>query len=240
MVTALIFAGGTGQRMKSVNKPKQFLELHGKPILIYTIEHFENHKEVDNIVVVCLESWIEKLEQFIRIYDIKKVSKIVPGSPLGGDKSILNGLKAMQDNHGDDDIVLIHDGVRPLISSKLISDNIQMVKEKGNAITATLAKESMIESFDGDKIDKVPERDKVYVAKAPQSFKFKNIYDLYVDADANKVRCVDSSNLCSIYNIKMNLLVSRDYNIKITTAQDYYIFRALYEVIENEQIFGLS
>lgn len=240
MVTALIFAGGTGQRIKTVNRPKQFLELHGKPILIYTIELFENHKDVDNIVVVCLEGWIDQLERFLKIYEINKVSKIVCGSDAGGDKSILNGLKEMRDNHNDEDIVLIHDGVRPLITSKLISENIEMVRKKGNAITSSAARESIVESLDGEKINDVPARNKVFIAKAPQSFKFGDIYKLYMDADANSIRCVDASNLCNIYNVEMNLLVSTDYNIKITTAQDYYIFRALYEVKENEQIFGLS
>ena len=94
MTTALIFAGGAGQRMNTRAKPKQFLELHGKPIIIYTLEHFETHPEIDNIVVVCLEGWIQELRLMLKQYDINKVSQIVQGG-IGGDISIYNGLKAL-------------------------------------------------------------------------------------------------------------------------------------------------
>ena len=135
MVTALIFAGGTGQRMNTRSKPKQFLELHGKPVIIYTIEHFEYHAEIDNIVVVCLKDRIDELKGLLKRYSITKVSEIVPGGETGHD-SIYNGLKAMEGTAKEGDIVLIHDGVRPLITGNLISENIEAVRKYGNAITS--------------------------------------------------------------------------------------------------------
>lgn len=238
MVTALIFAGGTGIRMNTRSKPKQFLEMHGKPIIIYTLEHFESHKDIDNIVVVCLEEWIGELKKILHRYEITKVSKIVPGGQTGHE-SIYNGLCAMENLCEGDDIVLIHDGVRPLITAELISSNIDMVKKYGNAITAEAAKESVVRSKNDGEIIEIPPRNEMYVAKAPQSFYYKDIMELHKRAYADNVKSIDSSHLCSMYNVKMHMVKSTSYNIKITEPADYYIFRALYEATENQQIFGI-
>jgi len=238
MTTALIFAGGTGQRMNARTKPKQFLELHGKPVIIYTLEHFEIHPEVDNIIVVCLESWILELRHLLKRHAIEKVSQIIPGGD-GGDKSIYNGLKALHNKCAPDDVVLIHDGVRPLINAELISLNIAKVKERGVSITIEAATESVIRLDDDDLITEVPPRAMMYTAKAPQSFKYGLVLDLYQRAEKDGVRSIDSAHLCSIYNIKMHTVNSTPNNIKITKPIDYYIFRALFEAMENEQILGI-
>ena len=238
MTTALIFAGGTGVRMNTRARPKQFLELHGKPIIIYTLEHFEDHPEVDNIVVVCIESWIRELKHLILQYAFEKVSQIVPGGD-GGDRSIYNGLKALDGKCEPDDIVLIHDGVRPLINADLISANIAKVKEHGSAITIEAATESVVRLNGDDRIIEIPPREKMYVAKAPQSFRYSLIWDLYQHAAKDGVRTIDSAHLCSIYGMEMYTVKSTPNNMKITKPADYYIFRALYEAMENEQILGL-
>ena len=238
MTTALIFAGGTGQRMNSRSKPKQFLEMHGKPIIIYTIEHFEYHSEIDNIVIVCLEDWIEELRGLLKRYGITKVSTIIPGGATGHD-SIYYGLEAMKATTNEDDIVLIHDGVRPLINAELISRNIQMVKECGNAITAEPVRESVVRSMDGKSISDVPPRNQMYVAKAPQSFRYGDILRLYEMAHEDGCRSIDSSHLCSLYHESMNIVLSTKNNMKITEPADFYIYRALYEATEGQQIFGL-
>lgn len=131
---ALIFAGGCGRRMNSKSRPKQFLELHGKEIIIYTIEHFEKHPDIEGIVVVCIKEWIDYLKRILDKNGIKKVKWIVPGGETGQD-SIYNGLKVLHDNCKNEDIVLIHDGVRPLIDEQLITENIKSVKNHGSAIT---------------------------------------------------------------------------------------------------------
>jgi len=236
-VHSLIFAGGTGQRMNTRAKPKQFLELHGKPIIIYTLEHFEVHPEIDNIVIVCVENWIQDLKKMLRQHDLEKVSQVVPGGS-GGDKSIYNGLKVLNGKVSSDDIVLIHDGVRPLINSDLISANIDAVKKNGNAITIEALPESVVR-VDGDCITEVPPRAEMYSAKAPQSFRFGLIWDLYQRANNDGVRTIDSSHLCSLYGVKMHTVISTPYNIKITAPHDYYIYRALFEAMENEQIIGI-
>lgn len=238
MTTALIFAGGTGQRMNARAKPKQFLELHGKPILIYTIEHFETHPEIDNIVIVCVENWIHDFKHTLRRYAFEKISQIVPGGN-GGDKSIYNGLKALEEKCAQDDIVLLHDGVRPLINADLISENIAKVKAYGTAITIEAATESIVQLDGDDRIAKVPPRAKMYSAKAPQSFRYGLIWNLYQRAHNENVRTIDSAHLCSIYGVEMHTVKSTPNNIKITAPADYYIFRALFEAMENQQILGI-
>lgn len=238
MIRTLIFAGGTGQRMNSRSKPKQFLEVHGKPIIIYTIEHFEYHPEIDDIVVVCLKEWIEELQGILKRYGITKVSLIVPGGETGHD-SIYLGLEAMNKTSKSDDIILIHDGVRPLITEDLITKNIRTAQECGNAITSESVRESVVRSSDKRVIENMPPRDEMYIAKAPQTFRYAEIYELYLRARKDGIKTVDSAYLCNIYNVRMSLVESTPNNLKITAPADYYIFRALYEAIESQQIYGL-
>src|SRR5690554_1232828 len=123
MNIAIIFAGGVGIRMNSKEKPKQFLQLHGKPIIIYTLEVFEHHPQIDGIIVACVPEWIMYLQKLLIKFHIKKVSAIVPGGETG-QLSIFNGLAAAEKLFPDDSVVLIHDGVRPLINEQIITDNI--------------------------------------------------------------------------------------------------------------------
>lgn len=238
MAKALIFAGGTGRRMNSYSKPKQFLEMHGKPIIIYTLEHFEYHEEIDGIVVVCIREWMEELRGLLNRYGITKVLDIVPGGDTGHD-SIYCGLEVMKEYCSEEEVVLIHDGVRPLINELLISQNIEAVKKYGNAITSEPVRESVVRCMDGENIADVPPRDQMFVAKAPQSFHFGEIMRLYEQAQTNGLKAIDSSHLCSLYKVPMHIVISTKNNIKITEPADFYIYRALYEALENQQIFGI-
>lgn len=238
MAKALIFAGGSGHRMSSRSKPKQFLEMHGKPIIIYTLEHFEYHEEIDGITVVCIEDWIEELRGLLKRYGITKVTAIVPGGGTGHD-SIYLGLRAMEAASEKDEIVLIHDGVRPLINEDLISQNIETVKKYGNAITSEPVRESVVRCIDGENIEDVPPRGQMYVAKAPQSFYFNDILKLYQMAERDGIKSIDASHLCSLYKLPMHMVRSTKNNLKITEPADFYIYRALYEALEGQQIFGI-
>ena len=172
MNCALIFAGGSGKRMNSKSRPKQFLELHSKEIIIYTIEHFEKHPDIDAIVVVCIEGWIEYLKKALKKNGIEKVKWIVPGGETGQD-SIYNGLKVLHDNCPEDTIVLIHDGVRPLIDEELITNNINCVKEHRTAVTVTPVTETVMLTDSDNQVYTSVERAKCRLAKAPQGFYLK-------------------------------------------------------------------
>lgn len=238
MITALVFAGGTGRRMNTRSKPKQFLEIHGKPVIIYTLDHFEYHEQIDNIVIVCIKDWIEELKGLLNRYGITKVKTVVPGGETGHD-SIYLGLEAMKEFAKDDDIVLIHDGVRPLINEELITLNIDAVKKHGSAITCEPARESTIRSIDGEIISEVPPRSQMYTAKAPQSFFYNDILHLYEMSHEDGIKSIDSAHLCSLYQEPMYMVLSTKNNMKITEPADYYICRALYDALESQQVFGI-
>ncbi|MCG4823384.1 2-C-methyl-D-erythritol 4-phosphate cytidylyltransferase [Streptococcus gordonii] len=238
-VSALIFAGGTGKRMNTKTLPKQFLELHGKPIIIHTIEHFESHPEIKDIVVVCVDDWLDYCKDLLAKFNIKKVSQVVPGGETG-QMSIFNGLEALQEKYqGNDDYVLIHDGVRPLIDEEIISKNIESVKKYGTAITVKPVIETVVQVDEEDIINNVIERSTCQTAVAPQSFVLSEIYSLHMRAQAEKLfDMTDSATLARYYGLSLHTVMGGSENIKITTPSDFYIFRAIYEARENAQIFG--
>lgn len=240
MNVALIFAGGSGTRMNLKSKPKQFLQLYNKEIIIYTLEHFERHPEIDAIAVVCIEGWMDYLRQLLAKYGIHKVRWIVPGGETGQD-SIFNGLQAIHEDCADDTIVLIHDGVRPLIDGDLISANIACVKEHGSAITVTPVIETVMLTDEANRVGRSVDRDKSCVAKAPQSFLLGDIYKTHVKAREEGIHTkIDSATMMSDYGFPLYTVEGNTENIKITTPTDFYLFRALYDARENSQIFGLE
>lgn len=238
MNIAVIFAGGSGQRMKTKDIPKQFLEIHGKPIMIYTLEHFEKHEDIDAIVIACKEDYIDYLKDLIYKYRIEKVKKIVPGGSTG-QLSIYNGLKAAREVAGSEDaVVLIHDGVRPMINAKLISDNIDSVERFGSAITTSVVKETILVVDENEMIDMVPDRAHSRVAKAPQSFRLNEILDAQEKAlSENRSDFIDSCTLMKHYGHKLHLVDGPYENIKITTPDDYYTMRAWLDAKETEQLY---
>ena len=239
MNIAVIFAGGSGNRMHTKSRPKQFLEYNGKPIIIYTLELFDNHPMIDSIVVVCIEGWVPFLQKMLKKFEINKVVKIVPGGTTG-QESIYHGLVAAEEvSEGKEDTaVLIHDGVRPLITEETISDNIHTVRENGNCITCIPATETFIVKQEDGSLE-IPTRANSLIARAPQSFLLKDIIAVHRKAiDEGRNDFIDSCTMMSHYGYKMNTIIGPMENIKITTPTDYFIFKAMVEVHENQQIFG--
>lgn len=238
MVIAVIFAGGAGRRMHTKSRPKQFLEYQGKPIIIYTLELFDNHPIIDGIVVACVEEWIPFLKKMLMKFEISKVIRIVPGGVTGQD-SIYNGLVAANEiSEEDDDIVLIHDGVRPLITEQTITENIEKVQNEGSCITCIPATETFIIS-QPDGSFAIPTRDNSLIARAPQSFYLKDILVAHERARSEgRHDFIDSCSMMHHYGYKLGKVIGPMENIKITTPTDYFIFKAMVEVHENQQIFG--
>ena len=167
MNIAVIFAGGSGTRMNAKDRPKQFLMVHGKPIIVHTIEIFEEHPDIDGIIVVCIEGWIDYMEEMKFRYRLDKIGRIVSGGETG-QMSIYSGLKTAAEIYGrEDNIVLIHDGVRPLINAQTITDNIESVKVNGSAVTCAPAKETIVFIEPDSAIGDVVPRDHSVIAKAP-------------------------------------------------------------------------
>lgn len=238
---AVIFAGGVGTRMRAKDKPKQFLEICNKPIIIHTLEHFENNPNIDAVIIACVKEWIPYLEELLYKFRIEKVRQIVPGGETG-QLSIYNGLCAAKEIlDGEDAIVLIHDGVRPLISSDLLTKNIECVKKYGSSITAGIVKETIVVVDDSGEIKQVPERSKSRVAKAPQCFWFNEIFNAHNKAiSENKFNFIDSCTLMQYYGKKLYMIDGPYENIKITTPDDFYMMRAILQVKEDQQLYGIE
>ena len=239
MNIAVIFAGGVGKRMKSKDLPKQFLRLHGKEIIIYTLELFDSHPLIDAIVVSCVEGWEDYLWNLIRKHNLTKVINIVRGGETG-QLSIYNGLcEAEKISKSDNDIVLIHDGVRPLINEKTITDNINSVLENGSCITTSRMTETLLIVEDNNKIIDVPSRANSRIAKAPQSFKIGEILNAHRQAlDIGITNFIDSCTMMSYFGASLYLVDGPDENIKVTTPEDFYTMRALLDFREDKQIYN--
>lgn len=247
MNIGVIFAGGVGTRMHSKDKPKQFLDIYSKPVIIHTLEKFEECGDIDAVTISCIEDWIPYLKELLFKYRINKVKKVVPGG-ITGQMSIYNALVAAEElvkealaegKKVERSIALIHDGVRPRITPELISKNIECVKKYGSAITTGVVKETVVVVDEDEHIISIPERAKCRVAKAPESFWLDEILNVQRDAIKRGTSNIyDTVTLMNEYGYKMHMIEGPNDNIKVTTQEDIYTLRGIYESIENDQLYG--
>lgn len=242
---AVIFAGGVGSRM-GASIPKQFLNVYGKPILIHTIEKFQYNENIDAIYVGCKKEYIPLLEVLIEKYNLTKIPTygVIPGGTTGQDTIYLL-LKQVEKYEPSDSIVLIHDGVRPLINDQLINDNIECVTKNGTSITCANCIETPVISEDGNEIDTVLKRNSVLIAKAPQCFILKNILEAHEIIrkkypNYNNERIVDSCSLYMETGNKVAITKGSNENIKVTTRDDYIKLLSNLTIEDQEQIFMLD
>ena len=252
MNTALILAAGVGQRMSNAGCPKQFLKIMGKPIVVYTIEKFEDCKEIDNIIIVCHGGYISEMEDLVEQYRLKKVVKIVVGGNVR-QSSIQRGLDAILDMRKQSggtenidksqDIIVIHDGVRPLIEDQIIAENIFAAKKYGCAITVHPVKESVVITDSEDaEIDDFKERAKTYTMTAPQSFRLDLLEESFYagdNQDYNGMPLLDAAMVYAKKKGAVHMVKELGSNIKITTPEDFYYLKAILELEEQKYIFGL-
>lgn len=233
----VIFAGGTGQRMNTVSLPKQFLQVHSKEIIVHTIEKFQKCAAIDGVVVVCLDEYIPFMKELVAKYGLTKVIQVVPGGDCG-QSSIYNGICAVKSiSESEDDIVLIHDGVRPIIDEETILANIECVKNNGNSITVTKTQETVLILDDNSDVKDVEDRSVCYLGRAPQCFYLKDIYEAHLKAnELNKHDFIDSAMLMKYFGHTMHTVLGPVNNIKVTTPMDFYMFKAMLDAKENEQI----
>jgi len=241
MNIAIVFAGGSGIRM-GAGIPKQFLEINGRPIIVHTLQLFQYHNEIDKIYLAVLEDYIDYMKELVDQYFLTKVVCIMPGGD-SAQETIYRELKRAAEENPGDSVVLIHDGVRPYVSYDVISRNINGVKEFGNAVTATSCYETIIISKNGESVDSVPYRKETFTAQAPQSFYLKDIIAAHEQVRAlpdGYKNMVDACTIMTSQGKPIHLVEGNRGNIKVTTPEDVYIFRALMQYRENEQAFGLG
>lgn len=235
MNIAMVFAGGSGQRMNSRSLPKQFLKVNGKPIIIHTLEVFENCKAIDAIVISCIANYIDWLKDALLRFQITKVKAVVAGGATG-QESIRNGLEAAGRLFDANSVVLIHDGVRPLIDEKTILKNIESVHKYGSAVTVTPASET-VGIIDQGEISRIVKRQSVVICRAPQSFFLGEVLAAHKKAISDGLSDVtDTASLMRIYGKQLATVEGPIDNIKITTQRDFYTLKSLFDLREYQQL----
>lgn len=228
MVHAMLFAGGTGTRMKSENIPKQFIEVDGKPIIIRTLENFAFHPLVDDIVIACIASGIDHLKKLIEQYRIPKVINIVEGGSSGFE-SIHNGLVEVAKNSDESDVVLICDGVRPVMSEQLISECIELAKEYETAVPVVRSIDSVLVSEDGKSCNVNMPRENMYITQAPQGYTLRKIMWAHDEAARRGlVNPTSSADLMIELGETVRIFIGERDNIKVTTPEDLFTLRSHY------------
>lgn len=223
---ALIIAGGVGARMHQ-DIPKQFLSVNDKPVIIYTLEAFQNHPDIDAIYVACLSGWQEILKAYIKQFNITKAVTIIEGGKNGQD-SIRNGVYAIAENYQDDDLIMVHDAIRPMLSADIISENIVKCKEYGNAITVIPCMEAMLKSEDEIESTESILRNSLFRAQTPQTISVGEAVRLHKEAlEKGITNSVATCTLLLELGRKVYFAKGSELNIKITTTDDITIFKAL-------------
>lgn len=240
---ALILAAGVGQRMRNGGLPKQFLKLQNKPIIIYTLEKFANMADIDKIIIPCHGAYVEYMEELLEMYHIHKVERVISG---GNDRqaSLRRGLEAIRQlGATDDDIVIVHDGVRPLISETVVRENIRIANEYGCAVTVHPVTESVVVTADEQaEIEDFKKRADTYTMTAPQTFRFgilSETLNATVSEEYKGMPLLDAAMLYAANGGRPYLVKEQNTNLKVTTPEDFYILRAMLELEENKFIFGL-
>jgi len=234
MNIALMVAGGKGERMGQ-DIPKQFLHVENKPIIIYSLEIFQNHPDIDYIIVVCLEGWHEILKAYARQYGISKLDNIISGG-YTRHESVYNGLLALKDVADAEDNILIVEGNRPLISNEVISDSIDLCKKFGATISGIPCVDVMLRSDDGKYFCEVVPREVIYRGNPPESVKYGKALEIYEKANKAGITNQPLMGLMVMFGEKVILSKGSTKNIKITTVDDIEIFKALLRVKKDDYL----
>lgn len=228
MNVAIIIAAGSGQRMGQ-DIPKQFITVMDKPILIYTLEGFQHHSMVDAIEVVCLEGWESMVWAYAKQYNIDKLRWIVTGGNTG-QESIRNGVYNLEGKVGKEDIVIIHDGIRPLIDSYVLTDVIEKAQEYGNAITSMPYNEQIfvVSKDDENTTTQYIPRETLRRVSTPQAYRFDLLDEKYHEAFERKIGIYKSSYTNTMMvelGVRLHFAAGSDKNIKLTTKDDLELFK---------------
>lgn len=238
-VFVVIFAGGVGSRMRGAQRPKQFLVLGGKPIIAHTVQRFQDHPRISSIAVACVEPWIPEMEGIVSRFRLSKVGAVVPGGETGQD-SIYSGLRALGElgePPAPEDVVLVHDGVRPLIDEDTITRCVDSVESRGPTAVTAPATETIVVGGDGE-VEGILDRSRCRLARAPQGFRYGELVQVHERARAEGFHdAVDSVSLVARYGGRVFSVDGPEENIKITTPRDFFAFKSFVDMGEVAQIW---
>lgn len=228
----ILLAGGVGKRMDS-EIPKQFLEVRGKPIIIYSLENFERNPQIEKVVIVCIKDWIDYLKELLEKYKINKALWITEGGATGHD-SIRNGVYFLRDKIQPDDFVIVHDAVRPILPQKAIDEVIRVAHENGNASSSVACHPPIVYTEDFKSGIKDVDREHVMLTASPQAYRYDLVLKCYDKAEEeNKHNFTFTSSLLIHYGERVYFAKGTTSNIKITQKEDLALFEALLQIPED-------
>lgn len=227
----ILLAGGIGKRM-GTDIPKQFIKVSGKPLIVYSIENFQRNEQIEKIVVVCVKDWIDYVKELVREYNLTKVEWIIEGGSTGHD-SIKNGVFFLKDKINQDDYIIVHDAVRPILPQKAINEVLRVAHEKGNASSSVICHPPIVYTEDGESGIKDIDREHVMLTASPQAYKLSLALRCYEKADTeNKNNFTFTSSLLIHYGERVYFAKGTTSNIKVTKKEDIALFEALLNVPE--------
>lgn len=227
MNIALIIAGGSGHRMEQ-SIPKQFINIYDKPVLIYTLEGFQKHPQIDAIEVVCIDGWQDILRAYANQFGITKLKWIIPGGS-SGQESIRNGVYNLEGICSDDDIVVIHDGIRPMVDNEVLSDVLVVCEKYGNAVTSMPYNEQIFVIDNEKSTTQYIPRETLRRVSTPQAYKFGKLLWAYKKAFSEEIGIYGSSYTNTMMvdlGERLYFAQGSDKNIKLTTKDDLELFKA--------------
>ena len=232
---ALIIAGGSGNRMGQ-DIPKQFINVYDKPVIIYTLEAFQKHPEIDFIQVVCIDGWHDILKAYAKQFSITKLINVVSGGN-SAQESIRNGVNSLKDICKNDDLVIIHDGVRPLVDDFVLSDVIVKAKKYGNAVTSMPYNEQIFKIYDDFSTKEYIPRDTLRRVSTPQAYTFKKLFDSYEKAFSENIG-IGNSSYTNTMMVELGetlyFAAGSDKNIKLTTKDNLEMFKAFLKMDKDD------
>lgn len=230
MIFGVVLAGGIGSRMGNVDKPKQYLLVGDKPILIHTLERFYIESEFEKIIVLCPAEWVSHTKNLIKKYMVDSSRVVVLQGGTTRNETIMNSIRYIEENYGleEDTIVVTHDSVRPFVTQRIIEENIKYAKKYGACDTAVAATDTIVCSEDNKVISEIPERSKMYQGQTPQSFnalKLKNLYESLTPEEKDLL--TDAAKIFVMKGEKVHIVDGEVFNIKITYPYDLRVAEAL-------------
>ena len=227
----IVLAGGVGKRMKT-EIPKQFIEVEGKPIIVYSLENFQRNPQIEKIVVICVKDWIKQLKEIVEKYSLSKVEWIIEGGSTGHD-SIRNGVFFLRDKTEPDDYIIVHDSVRPVLPQKVLDEVIRVAHDKGNASSSIVCHPPIVYTDDFESGITDVDREHVMLTASPQAFKYSLALKCYERAEQeNRHDFTFTSSLLIHCGERVYFAKGTTSNIKITTKEDLALFGALLKVPE--------
>lgn len=234
MNIAMILAGGTDNRFQ-MSVPKQFVNVYNRPVIVYTLEAFQKHDEIDAIMVSCLDGWQEMVRAYAKQFNITKLRWVIPGG-RDGQASARNGILALKDECRGDDMVILHDSIRPFVSQEIITDSLRVCRMHGMGVAAVRTMDTIMKTNDGVVGTESISRYAIIRIQTPQAYRMDKLWDVHEKAIERGITGeVDTNSVISRLGEPVYFSKGSDLNMKINTVEDVEMFKALYKMRQDTE-----